>query len=161
MSNAISIEPAVFPPLTVHILYYGTASSPPQNCVFSWEDPDPHLIHGYLGTPHPTWQTASRSVQSFLQGATASFTDRPNERQTDRPCHTSVAIGRIYTMHTMRPKKQTCIDNEIFHNIQRTKKLKLDLVTLYHLWPGNNTGLFSKKYRISKETSKENNTKVN
>ena len=26
-------------------------------------DPDPHLIHGYLGPPHPTCQTTSRSVQ--------------------------------------------------------------------------------------------------
>ena len=54
---------------TVHSresLYFTTGCPvPPQNCRFSWGDLDPHLIHGSLGPPKSTTQTASRSVQPF------------------------------------------------------------------------------------------------
>jgi len=42
---------------------------PPQNCPFTWEAVDPHLIHGLLGPPESSTQTASLSVQPFLQGS--------------------------------------------------------------------------------------------
>jgi len=51
----------------IPILYYGTAPFPPQNCPLPWGDRDPHLIHGDCLPPHPTRQTASRSVQPFSQ----------------------------------------------------------------------------------------------
>jgi len=38
----------------------------PQNCPFPYGDQGPHLIHGSLGPPKSTTQTASRSVQPFL-----------------------------------------------------------------------------------------------
>jgi len=57
-----------------------------------------HLTYWLLGPTHPTCQTASRSVQPFLQ-----VTCPLRDRQTDRPRHTSVAIDRIYAMHTMQP----------------------------------------------------------
>jgi len=40
-------------------------------------DLDPHLIHGSLGPPASSTQTASRSVQPFLQGS--QLTDRPTD----------------------------------------------------------------------------------
>jgi len=55
-------------PQSVPILYNGTPLSP-QNCPFPWGDLDPHLIHGPLGPPESTSQTASRSVQPFFQGS--------------------------------------------------------------------------------------------
>ena len=66
----------------IPILYYGTAPSPPQNCHFPWGDPDPHLIHGDCGPPHPTCQTASRSVQPFLQDI-SSLHHRQTDTRTD------------------------------------------------------------------------------
>ena len=84
------------------ILHYGTAPLPPQNCPFPWGNPDPHLIHGDCGPPHITCQTASRSVQPFLQG-TSSLHHRLTVQQTDRQTtETSVAIGRIYKHQSVR-----------------------------------------------------------
>jgi len=40
----------------------------PKNCLLACGDLDPHLIHGSLGPPESTCQTASRSVQPFLHG---------------------------------------------------------------------------------------------
>jgi len=42
---------------------------------------EPHLIHGPSGPAKSSTQTASRSVQPFLQGSLLWQTDRP----TDRP----------------------------------------------------------------------------
>jgi len=57
-------------------------------------DLNPHLIHGSLGLPESSTQTASPSVQPFLQGLRLWQTDRP-----------SVTISRIYVCSTaMRPK---------------------------------------------------------
>ena len=44
-------------------------------------DLDPHLIHGSVIPPEFTSQTASRSVQPFVQGSRSYQTDR----QTDKP----------------------------------------------------------------------------
>jgi len=49
--------------------------SPPQNCP-SWVDLDSHLIHGSSGPPESIIQTASQSVQRFLQASQSSQTDR-------------------------------------------------------------------------------------
>jgi len=43
-----------------------------------WRQCAPHLIHGSLGQPESTSQTASRSVQSFCN---SHYCDRPNDRQ--------------------------------------------------------------------------------
>jgi len=59
----------------------------------------PYLIHGSLGTPESTTQTASRSVQSFLHGSRSCQTDRPTDRQTDHATP-SVKVGRIYVRST-------------------------------------------------------------
>jgi len=48
---------------------------------FPWGDLNPHLIHSPLGPAKSSTQTASRSVQPFLQGSLVWQTDRP----TDRP----------------------------------------------------------------------------
>jgi len=42
-----------------------------------------HLIRGPLGPPKSSTQTASRSVQPFLQGSLVWQTDRPTDRLTD------------------------------------------------------------------------------
>jgi len=52
-----------------------------------------HLIHVSLGPPDSTSQTASRSVQPFLQGSRLWQTDW----QTDH-ANPSVTIGRIYVV---------------------------------------------------------------
>jgi len=67
----------------------------------------PHLTPDFLGPSEPTTQTASRSLQPFLQGSLVRQTDRLTDRQTDHATR-SVTIGRIYVRSTaMRPKKLT------------------------------------------------------
>jgi len=56
---------------------------------------DPHLIHGSLGLPKSSTQTASRLVQPFLQGSLVWQTDRPTDHAT-----WSVTIGCIYVRST-------------------------------------------------------------
>ena len=41
----------------------------PQNCPLPWVDPDPHLIHGYLGPPHLTCLTPSPPNLPSPQGS--------------------------------------------------------------------------------------------
>jgi len=74
--NAISIEPAVSSGHTVHYPYTSLWDGP-----FPGEIRTPHLIHGDCGPPHSTCQTASRSVQPFLQD-TSSLHHR-HHRLTD------------------------------------------------------------------------------
>jgi len=70
----------------------------------------PHLIHGSLGPPESTTQTASRSVQPFLQGSLVWQTDRPTDHATR-----SVTVGRIYVhstaMHPNNTKTTQYIQN--------------------------------------------------
>jgi len=62
-----------------------------------------HLTHAFLNPPESTTQTASRSVQPFLQGSLVWQTDR----QTDHATR-SVTICRIYVRSTaMRPNNST------------------------------------------------------
>ena len=76
--NSISIGSAVFAQMTAQCPYLlqWDAPSLSQNCPFPWGYV-PHLIHGSLGQPESSTQTASRSVQSFLQGSLVWQTDRP------------------------------------------------------------------------------------
>ena len=53
---------------SIPILYSGPLIPPPQNFPFPWGDLDPHLIRGFLIALELSAQTASRSVQQFLQG---------------------------------------------------------------------------------------------
>ena len=53
------------------------APSPPSKLPLPMGDMDPHLLHGSLGPPESSTQTASRSVQPFLQGSLVWQTDRP------------------------------------------------------------------------------------
>jgi len=93
--DVISIGSAVFAQLTTVSLYF-TIGRPfsPQNCPFPWGDLY-HLIHGLLGPPQSSTQTASRSVKPFLQGSLVWPTDHATR---------SVTIGCIYVPSTvMRP----------------------------------------------------------
>ena len=74
-------------------LYFTRTTFPPQYCPFQWGDLDPHLIHGSLGPPKSSTQTAYRSVQPFLQGSTLWQTDQQTDRPTDHATR-SVTIGR-------------------------------------------------------------------
>jgi len=89
--NGISIGSAVFPQTTVECPYtlQWDAHSPQKICPFLWGDLNPHPTHGPLGPPKSSTQTASRSVQPFLQGSLVWQTDR----QTDRRCY-SVSNNR-------------------------------------------------------------------
>jgi len=66
---------------------------PLSKCPFPWGDLDPHLIHGSLGPPESTSQTASRSVQ-FSRFCRAHGRYRQTDRQTDHATP-SVAISCI------------------------------------------------------------------
>jgi len=48
-------------------------------------DLNAHLIHGSLDPPKSLTQTASRSVQPFLQGSLVWQPDRQTDRQTMLP----------------------------------------------------------------------------
>jgi len=65
-------------------------------------DVDPHLIHGTLSPLESSTQTASRSVQPFLQGSLVWQTDRTKDHTTQ-----SITTGRIYVpcSTVMQPKK--------------------------------------------------------
>jgi len=80
MPNAISFEPAVSSRFTLDYPY-GTAPSYPKISPFRG-DLEPHLIHGYWGPPHLTWQTASRSVQPFFMIPLRYMTDRHTDTWT-------------------------------------------------------------------------------
>ena len=57
---------------------------------------EPHLIHRSLGSPESSSQTASLTVQLFLQGHSVTLVI---DRQTDRPtdhANRSVTIDRTY-----------------------------------------------------------------
>ena len=60
----------------IPILYNGTPLSP-SKLPFSAEGSVPHLIHGSLGPPKSSTQTASRLVQPFLQDSLVWQTNRP------------------------------------------------------------------------------------
>jgi len=71
-------------------------------------DVDPHLIHRSLGPLQSSTQTASRSVQLFLQGSLVWQTERP----TDHAAR-SVIIG--YVCNTaMRPNTTVKIYNNLY-----------------------------------------------
>ena len=94
-TNGISIGSAVFAEFTTecpytlqwdsHFPIKGSKLSLPMG------DLDPHLIRGSLGPPESTTQTASQSVQPFLQGWLVWQTDRPIDHATR-----SVTIDHIY-----------------------------------------------------------------
>ena len=93
ISNGISIGSAVFAQLTAKRPYTLHWAAPcPQNCPLQWGDLDSHLIHDSLSPSEPITQTASRSVQPFLQ---AHDYDRQTDRPTDHATG-SVSLGRIY-----------------------------------------------------------------
>jgi len=69
-----------------------------QNCPFPWGDLDPHLTCNSLGLSEPTTQTASQSVQPFLQGSLVW--QRPTDRQTDHTTWQQATIGCIYVRST-------------------------------------------------------------
>ena len=75
--NNITIGSAVFDrwPQSVPILYNGPPL-PPQNFPFPW-DVNLHLTHGSLSPPKSSTQTASRSVQPFLQSSRHSVPTPP------------------------------------------------------------------------------------
>ena len=90
MPNAISTEPAVYSGLTLYYSYTLLWDSP-----FPWGDLDSHLIHGDCRPLHPTCQTATRSVQPFLQD-TCPLHDRQAYRLTNRQTTPHVSGNRLH-----------------------------------------------------------------
>ena len=79
VSNAISPEPTVFSWLTLDYLYSLLWDGP-----FSTQKlPLPVGRRGYWGPPHPTRQTASRSVPPFSMIPRRYMTSRQTHSQTD------------------------------------------------------------------------------
>jgi len=95
---------------------------PPQNCPFTWEDPNPHLIHGSLGPPESTTQTATRLFSHFCKA-------HNHDRLTDHA--TSVTVGCTYVRSTeMQPN-----NNNIYKNVRFINELgKMLLLALIMLW---------------------------
>jgi len=105
---------------------------PPQNCPFPCWDLDSHLIHGSLDPSKSSTQTASRSVQPFLQGSLVWQTEWLTDHATR-----SVTIGRICVRSTaMRP-------NNYYNSAQ---KLTLNL-------PSHGVGKLSWPRHIVRECS--------
>jgi len=100
--NGIMLGSAVFALVTAECpCTLQWTAHPPQNCPFPWMDLDPNLIRGSLGPPESSTQTASRSVQPFLQGwGLTSVTDRPSDTPTDRPSY-SVGNNRPHLLNLL------------------------------------------------------------
>jgi len=75
----------------------------PKNCPFPLRDLDSHLIHGSLGSPKSAVQSASRSVQLFLQCSQTWPMDRHTHTHTDRQ---TTLLRRATAV--MQPKTQSC-----------------------------------------------------
>ena len=95
-------------PHCIPMLYNGPPL-PPHNCPFSWRDVDLHLIHGSLGSPESSTQTASRSVQPFLHGSLLWQTDRQTDHATQ-----SVTIGRMYVRSTAMWANNTSTSDNVY-----------------------------------------------
>jgi len=68
--NGILIGSAVSAQLTAVCPYtLQWAAPPPSKLSLLMRDLDPHLIHGFLGSPESSTQTASGLVQPFFQGS--------------------------------------------------------------------------------------------
>ena len=82
-------------------LYVEMDRPAPQNCLLPWEYLDSYVIHDSLGPHESSTQTASRSVQPFMQ---CYYYDRQTGRQTDRSTDhatRAVAVGRTYVRSTV------------------------------------------------------------
>jgi len=86
---------SVHPFLHRESLYFTTGRPlSPKNCPFPWKtDLDRHLIRGSFDFSESSSQTASRSVQPFLQGSLLCQTDRQIDGPTDNDTQ-SVTSGR-------------------------------------------------------------------
>jgi len=95
--NGIWIGSAVFAQMTIIECPYALQwDAPfPSKIAPSHGGSGPHLIHGSLGPTESSMQTASRSVQPFLQGSLVWQTDQ----QTDHATR-SITIGHIYVRST-------------------------------------------------------------
>ena len=83
-------------------IFYNGPPLPPPNWPFSWGS-GPNLMHGSLGSPKSSTQTASCLVELFLQDR-AHYCDKQTDRQTDRPTDhatRSVTVGRINVQYVV------------------------------------------------------------
>jgi len=103
--KGISTDSAVFAQTTAecpNTLQWDTPS--PLKIAPSHGGSGPHLIHGSLGPPESSTQTASQLLQAFSQGSLVWQTDRP----TDRPRY---SVGKnsasMYVVRAMRSKNKT------------------------------------------------------
>jgi len=85
--NGISIDSAVFAQMSAECPYTMGRPIPPSKLPLPMGDLDPHLIRGSQGPTKSSTQTASRSVQPFLQDSLVCHTDRP---------HYSVSSNRLH-----------------------------------------------------------------
>jgi len=74
--NGISIGSAVFAQVTTVSIYFTMGHPSPLKLPLSMERSGPNLIHGSLDPPESSTQTASRSIEPFLQGSPVWQTDR-------------------------------------------------------------------------------------
>ena len=83
---SLSVQPFCTDDRTVSLYFTTRRQISPSKLPLPMGDLDPHVIHGSLDLPKPLTQTASHSVQPFLQGSRVTcVTDRPTDQQTDRP----------------------------------------------------------------------------
>jgi len=95
--NGNSIGSAVLAQLTAESPYTYNGLFFPPELPLPMRGSGPHLLHHSLGPPKSSTQTASQSVQLFLQDAvTDRLTDRQTDRQSTDRATRSVTIDRIY-----------------------------------------------------------------
>jgi len=101
-------------------IFYNGPPLPPQNWPFSWGS-GPNLMHGSLGSPKSSTQTASCLVELFLQDR-AHYCDKQTDRPTDRPC---------YSVCNSRPHQRTVRSTATrLNNV--TAKLSVTIVDCSH-----------------------------
>ena len=139
--HTISIKPAVSSGLTLHYPYTLQWDGPfliqklPFRMGEEWEGrvgqtPIQNTVTVNYPIPHAKRHLDLSS--RFCRIPVRYITDGNRQRQTHThgPHHTSVAIGRIYAMHTMRPKNATRRPISSFHqSTRRGLKLCADLST--------------------------------
>jgi len=98
--NSMSIGSALFAQMIAECPYTLLSY---KNWPFQRGDLDPHIIHGSVDPPELSTQTASRSVQPFLQGSLVWQTDRPHYSVSNNRPHQPSAS--TYVEHGMRSSK--------------------------------------------------------
>jgi len=99
-----SVQPFFHKQLNAECSYTLESDTPfPRKIAPSQGIPGPHIIHGYLDPTEFSTQTASRSVQPFLQGSLVWQTKRPHYLDGNNRLH----LCMTYVVWAMQPSNKS------------------------------------------------------